>query len=304
MALLGSVLLLLLGTSIIAEDYSNVASFWDLGMGARPLAMGGAFVGLADDGSALFFNPAGLAWSDGFSILSSGEIRPYTASYGQVSACVGNLGVGIHYFDFGEVPETDEFGNVIGAFSYRNYRVIAGTGITASDLPYISDMPLAGSIAFGLSVKLLVVNTLEAGDAVAFAVDLPFLMRVESPPFGQPYITRFAYGVLLQNVLGAPISYESGHSEDWIKKVILGGSIEVARRFIITVDLASDASIHLGLEWNPVSGLSVRSGLRRDGVWTWSLGVGTRLGGFAFDYAIVIHPHLYNQHRGSLTVSW
>ena len=47
---------------LYAEEYSGVGSFWELGMGARPLALGEAFTGIADDGSALFYNPAGLAW--------------------------------------------------------------------------------------------------------------------------------------------------------------------------------------------------------------------------------------------------
>jgi hypothetical protein len=37
------------------------ADFEDLGMGARALGMGDAFTGLADDGRAVYYNPAGLA---------------------------------------------------------------------------------------------------------------------------------------------------------------------------------------------------------------------------------------------------
>ncbi len=45
-----------------AQDVSAVpGAFADIGFGARPTAMGGAFVGLADDANATFWNPAGLA---------------------------------------------------------------------------------------------------------------------------------------------------------------------------------------------------------------------------------------------------
>lgn len=37
------------------------ASFPDVGLGARPMGMGGAFVALADDANAVFWNPAGLS---------------------------------------------------------------------------------------------------------------------------------------------------------------------------------------------------------------------------------------------------
>ena len=286
------------------EPFANAAAVLDLGMGARVLGFGGAFVGLADDESALFYNPAGLAWNDGLSLLSTYEVRPLTAGYGHISAVRGNLGLGIHYFDFGDVPETDEFGNTIGTFSYRNIALVAGAGITAADLPYISSMPLAESVAFGLGVKLLNVSTLEPGNGIGFAIDLPFLIRVGSSAFGQPYITQFAFGILLQNALGVQISYESGHSEDWEKKVVMGTSVELLQQWVVAIDLASDNSIHLGLEWNPDSALSVRLGLKRDGVWMWSMGIGTLFRNLAFDLALVSHPYLRNQIRGSFGIIW
>ena len=302
--LLSSALVLLFAASVSGEPYSNVAALFDLGMGARPLAMGGAFVGLADDGNALLHNPAGLAWSDGFSVLSSVELRPSTASYGHVSACLRNLGVGMHYFDFGDVPETDEFGNVIGVFSYRNYGAIAGTGLSAADLPLLSGMSLAHSFAFGLSVKLLVIDTAEPGDGNGFAMDLSLLLRLDEPHFGRPYLTRFTFGVLLENVLGVPITYESGHREEWEKKVAIGSSVEVANQVIASVQVTNMGTVHMGVEWSPVPTLAVRCGVKRDGVWMWSLGMGVTFGRFAFNYALVVHPVLNNQHRGSLTIDW
>ena len=43
---------------------SAVAAFNDIGVGARPLGMGGAFVALADDGNAASYNAAGLGYID------------------------------------------------------------------------------------------------------------------------------------------------------------------------------------------------------------------------------------------------
>jgi hypothetical protein len=39
------------------------ADFRDLEIGARPLALGGAFVSISDDANGVYWNPAGLAWS-------------------------------------------------------------------------------------------------------------------------------------------------------------------------------------------------------------------------------------------------
>jgi len=297
-------LLLLFSAAARAEPYSNVASFWALGMGARPLAMGDAFVGLADDENALLRNQAGLAWGDGLSVLSAVEVRPYTASYGHVSACLENFGLSLHYFDFGEVPQMDEFGNAIGTFSYRNYGLVIGTGVVAANPPFLPRMPLADCVAFGLSVKLSVIDTLDAGDGHGFATDFSLLFRLDDPWFRAPYLTRLAFGVQVKNLLAKPIRYTSGHHERWLKEAAVGSAIEITDSIIASLQVTSADTVHLGVEWSPVPGLALRGGLKREGLWLWSLGAGLEFGRFTFNYALVFHPHLRSQHRGAVRLSW
>jgi hypothetical protein len=273
-------------------------------MGARPLAMGGAFVGLADDGNGLSYNAAGLAWAQGLSVLSSCEARPGTASYGNISASLPHFGFGIHYFDFGDVPETDEFGNILGTFSYRNYALIAAAGVKAGDLPFLARIRLTESIGFGLKVKLLKVSTLDPGSGTGFAIDLPFLFRSESPSPRVPIITSYDVGVVIENLIGLPIKYESGHQENWPRKLILGTSLEFLDQVILAIDVTSEKSFHLGVEWTPIPAMSFRTGLKNEDVWIWSLGMGARFRNFVFDLAVVPHPYLNSQIRGSLGVSW
>jgi len=226
---LSSLLVLFLVATVSGEQYSNVASIFDLGMGARPLAMGGAFVGIADDGNALYYNPAGLAWAQGLSVLSSYEARPGTASYGNLSASLPHFGFGVHYFDFGEVPETDEFGNILGTFGYRNYALIAAVGVKAADLPFLARMPLAENIGFGLKAKLLKVSTLDPGSGTGLAIDLPLLFRSESPSPRVPIITSYGFGIVIENLIGLPIKYESGQQENWLRKLIGASGFCVGR---------------------------------------------------------------------------
>ena len=52
-----------------AQQVSTIpGSFVDVGFGTRPVAMGYAFVGLADDENATYWNPAGLTKADGFQV--------------------------------------------------------------------------------------------------------------------------------------------------------------------------------------------------------------------------------------------
>jgi len=301
--LLSSVLLILVAVSVTGEQYSNVASIFELGMGARPLAMGGAFAGFADDGNALFYNPAGLAWAQGLSILSSYEARPGIASYGSVSASLPQFGFGLHYFDFGEIPETDEFGNVIGTFSYRNYAVLAAASVKAADLPFLTRMPLAENIGFGLKATLFKVSTLDPGNGRGFTTDFSFLFRSESLAFRRN-ITGYGFGLVIQNLISLPIQYGSGHQESWPQRLVLGASLELMSQVILAMDVTNEKSVRFGVEWTPIPVVSFRTGFRNEGTWMWSLGMGLRFRNFIFDYAVVLHPYLANELRGSLAVSW
>ena len=66
-------LILLMTTLLFAKDrLTNVgttaASFLEVGVGARAIGMGGAYVGIADDVSSIYWNPAGLG------VMTKGEI--------------------------------------------------------------------------------------------------------------------------------------------------------------------------------------------------------------------------------------
>jgi long-chain fatty acid transport protein len=54
----------IVGLLLLLNSFAMANGFNLSGLGARALAMGGAFVGLADDFSAVFWNPAGIAMFD------------------------------------------------------------------------------------------------------------------------------------------------------------------------------------------------------------------------------------------------
>src|SRR5574341_133434 len=102
---------------------------------ARAVALGGAFTGLANDESALYYNPAGIAqfetrrfiatYHNYFADMQSGFlgfIKPLTPDKTY-------LGIHITYMNYGKFIETDNAGNELGDFSG-------------------SDILLAGSLAY------------------------------------------------------------------------------------------------------------------------------------------------------------
>ncbi len=84
----------LLAFSLTREPGPACADFEDIGYGARPMGMGRAFVGLADDSRAIFYNPAGLAYlqrlelSGDYSRLFSGLGDNAAISSSQISFAV------------------------------------------------------------------------------------------------------------------------------------------------------------------------------------------------------------------------
>lgn len=303
-AIIVCVTAVLLSLTVTSQTYSGTAAFWQLGMGARPIALGGAFVCPADDENALLHNPAGLAWGRGLSLASSAEIRSSAAGYGHVSACLGNFGAGLHYLDLGNVPQTDELANVIGSFSYRSYGLVVGTGFRVSDIALLADLPLSDSIAAGLCGKFLAIDTLDQGDGNGLGIDAALLLRFDSPWFAQRFLSTLEFGFVARNVLSSPMQFASGHFEDWVREVDIGLAVQIVRNLLLSMQANSGGSRRLGLEWSPVPGLDLRAGLRQDGVRMWSFGVGTHLGYMQFDYALVLHPYLRTQHRGSFTLNW
>jgi len=297
------VLLSLFVLPLLATPYTNVGEAFELGMGARPLAMGGAFVGLIDEKSALFSNPANLAWGEKLTVLSTLQTRLATASCGDILASFNNFAIGVHYFDFGDVPETDQLGNLTGYFSYRNYTFAAAVGLRI-ELPSLVRMGLGESIGCGVRAKLFQTETLTPGNTTGVSVDVSLLFRGElSNTRGIP-IEGYALGLLFENLVGTPISYGSGHQEELPKRATVGGSLLLTNHAIISADLTSTQDVRFGVEWTPTPALSIRGGLKNEGVWIWSVGLGLLVRDFTFDLAIVSHPYLNKQLRGSLGVSW
>ncbi len=139
---------------------------------ARPAALGGAFVGLADDPAALLWNPAGLAY------VTTPEAAflhaPYIAdtsfevlSYAQPLGPLGTVAGSFHYLNYGDLPSTADaggtFGGVTGATAPSDIFLMGGWGTA---LP-----PLFGldRLKAGATAKLTL-QQLTAGTAVGIGI--------------------------------------------------------------------------------------------------------------------------------------
>ncbi|MCP3963715.1 MAG: hypothetical protein GY719_38250 [bacterium] len=92
--------------------------------GARSLAMGSAFSGLADDATAAFANPAGLIWLTRSEVSIEGRHRTYTTRYpfsGSASGAPTGLGIDT-------VPDVElrDFDSDVAGVSFLSYAHVFG----------------------------------------------------------------------------------------------------------------------------------------------------------------------------------
>ena len=85
---LGAALLVLL----LAPTFALAGGFNIYEMGARATALGGAFTATADDASAIFYNPAGLAWlEEGWSVSANVSLISPTSKFTRAEGVTENL---------------------------------------------------------------------------------------------------------------------------------------------------------------------------------------------------------------------
>ncbi len=264
--------------------FTNVASILEIGMGARPLGMGGAFTGLADDENAAFYNPAALAFLEEAGVTSLFSRQFETFSFGAIGVAGRFLGLNLLQLDSGRIEITDQFGTGEGE-SFR-YLSQAGIGSLGTSLD--------GKIAVGTRVKFYQVKITEPIGEYGFGwtVDPAAMIRIKDL-MGGKLIKDFRLGILFENVLKSKIDFNNGHSESWDPHLRIGASTslelvpDVTLNILCDLDnlLDNDLAARMGVElW--ANGLGVRAGLDNQGI---SMGTSIWLAGIRIDWAYTTH---------------
>lgn len=126
---------------------STSAPFLNIAIGARPISMGGAFSATANDVSALYWNPAGVARLEGSEAMFSyskwfADINYNWSGVALNMGGLGTVGLSVTYLDYGEMEIT-------------NLSEQDGTGQMFS----AKDMALALSYAYNLTDKFSIGGT-------------------------------------------------------------------------------------------------------------------------------------------------
>ena len=142
----------------LAEEGSHAAEFLSHGVGARALGMGSSFVSVADDATAAYWNPAGLAqiqrrafaamYSDSFGapqggFLSKGLVEYNFVSYAQQIEDIGSVGISWIRLGVDDIPHTT-FVDVNGNGRLGDFLDKDGDGVKDPGEWYIDRPEVAG----------------------------------------------------------------------------------------------------------------------------------------------------------------
>ncbi len=309
--LLAACILMVTATSTTARSIHERAgtsafSFLKIGVGARAAALGGAFVSLSEDASALYWNPAGLTQLDEQQI-TLGYVNYlldiHSGFLGYVFPRRGDLrlGLALNYFSYGEFQETtveNPSGSGLGTF-----------GAVDMALSVSGAYPLKEDLSVGASAKFIY-SKIEDYGSDAYAVDLGGLYSL---PNGRTRI-----GASMQNLGFQRSGYLSDHTDGLAPIFRLGANHQLqGLPLLLSADLLKPTDHHvnvnLGGELEPVENFSLRLGWSslgqdqkvgtdRDNLAGFSGGLGVGWQRYRLDYAYSSQAELGDVHRVTISL--
>ncbi|MFH1347729.1 MAG: S-layer homology domain-containing protein, partial [Candidatus Margulisiibacteriota bacterium] len=288
-------------------------------LGARPLGMGGAFAGLADDVNAALYNPGGLAWNKGIS-LTVQDPENIAAMQAYPTGNNSSFGLAVISKKVANVPNVP----IPTGLATSNSTVLyLSYGTKLNFIPIFSNNPLFQHLGFGANVKVLAGQTLQRTsliDRSATGWDMDFGVLWKAADW-------WSAGMTLQSILpagtlgGGEIRWDVGGTDGIPAVAKIGGSARVigdigspvfmeGRQLLLAGELSVSRSrpmlLRFGGEFGFNKSFFIRTGLMQKYVAGGSssnvnFGLGYRTERWGIDLAAYREP-LNNQQYACLSI--
>lgn len=307
--LLSGLLLCLIGSEAAFAAGTPAVPALRFGVGGRASGMGEAFVGLADDAEAIFYNPAGLSQLKKqeamlvYAPLSvegeeNGDMSQFHLAYAHPLNKWGTLGIGIFRMKIGKIETNVTYDPILEKYIGEGVVDIYEDAFTLS-----YSYPLTEKLFAGINGKYIYSHLSNDFTGKAWTYDLGLLWHTP--------LSGLALGVNWEN--DGEIGYEQAAQKDPLPGNLRYGFSYKAwedknNKVIVTGDInkyqVEDlVPINLGIEWDIANSLFVRLGYfnkdrkfdgldwKQTGVaeeregYTW--GFGLKYGSWNFDFSSV-----------------
>jgi len=310
------------------QQTKYAGEFLAVGVGARAMGMGGAFVAIADDASAIYWNPAGLADLTARSVLPEhcenfgGAVSYDDVAYvhpqrdGDRPSAFGLLGLRLAVQDIPYVPmgtfdwvdenENQQYDNgerILYDESRVHWKTYAEMALFLSYARQISP-----GVSVGGSLKPIRKSFADES-CFGFGADVGLLLRSQR---------GVSLGVSLQDFFGTILSWSTGtretitpnlhvgaayerHFESLETRLLLAGQADIrfeGRQYATQLRAGqASADFRAGMECTWRDLVALRLGTADE---NFTAGAGLGIKGYWVDYAFLGHEYLDNSHRVSV----
>ncbi len=254
----------------------SFSQFELIDIGAKPIALGGAFTSLANNSNAIYYNPAGI------SQLPFREISIFysPAPFGLKELANGSV-------NYVEPTKFGAFGLSVKTYGFELYKEIT---ITAS---YSNNYKK--KIFYGANINYYNLKIQNYGSASTFGIDIG----------GLAYLTEFLRWGFAAFNLNRP---KIGTQNDKLPQVYRTGiSIQPRNDVNFVLDIEKDTryttSVKAGIEYSLYDMVNLRAGIGTEPT-RFSGGVGFYYSIFELDYGFYNHQDLGLTHQGTITINF
>ena len=280
-------------------DVVNGLEFLNIPVGARASGMGGAFVAVADDASAAYWNPAGLSHVRPQVLFAhNAYIVDMKQEYVSAATRFGELTVAgsFNIFDVGTLEKRDDSGTLLGEF--RPFDLSLGVSVA---YPVLEDLSL-GATAKGI------MSDIDVETATGILFDVGALWDVTAGP-----LDDLSVGMAVRNIgpslkfidepFDAPLNIRGGLAS---RLDMPAANSRLVFSFDIERMRGGDIESFIGGEWYYGEYLSGRLGLSPNSdTRDFAAGFGAHYRDFVVDYAFVpFTSDLGSSHRIGVTYTF
>jgi hypothetical protein len=270
-------------------DYGTAGEFLNWGAGARSMGMGRAFTGLADDPSAIYYNPAGLALQNPLQITAQHVFlfEDTFLDFGAVTYPVS--GVGTFALGYIRLSSLNYDGRDANWVSTGTFAI----GQQAIMLSYARD--ILSWLSFGLTFKLVNEQIFES-TSTGYGVDAGLMFTPAD---------IISFGISVLNVMPANMKLMD-KAESLPVIIKLGVAMKLfGERIIPVLDMEQELSgkefkFRMGLEAYPIQQVAVRAGYDESEL---TFGLGVYMKPYRVDYSLAFQE-LGLSHRLSFTLAF